>query len=110
MAASITIWGTIVTPLQFFGYGIALCGLVYYKLGAGKFLETFQRGQRSWSEFGNRSPALKRLLVFGLIIFIVFIGLGGFGYQQGYGADMKPENLADRLKEQVKEQMSRFGG
>lgn len=34
VGASILIWGTNVTSLQFFGYSIALGGLVYYKLGA----------------------------------------------------------------------------
>ncbi|CAG8950231.1 hypothetical protein HYFRA_00008469 [Hymenoscyphus fraxineus] len=33
VVASILIWATVITPIQFFGYSIALCGLVYY--GAG---------------------------------------------------------------------------
>lgn len=33
VVASILIWGTIITPLQFLGYSIALCGLVYYGVG-----------------------------------------------------------------------------
>jgi len=33
--ASMIIWGTQVTVLQFFGYGVAVCGLMYYKLLAG---------------------------------------------------------------------------
>lgn len=33
VVASILLWGTIITPLQFFGYSIALCGLVYYGVG-----------------------------------------------------------------------------
>ncbi|TGZ78575.1 duf250 domain protein membrane protein [Ascodesmis nigricans] len=36
---SIIYWGTTVTFLQFFGYAIALGGLVYYKLGAEKIIE-----------------------------------------------------------------------
>ncbi|CAG8972082.1 hypothetical protein HYALB_00004948 [Hymenoscyphus albidus] len=33
VVASILIWATIITPIQFFGYSIALCGLVYYGVG-----------------------------------------------------------------------------
>ena len=39
VVASIMIWGTAVTLLQFFGYSVALCGLVYYKLGAETIME-----------------------------------------------------------------------
>lgn len=33
VAASVVIWKTAITPLQFIGYGIACFGLVYYSLG-----------------------------------------------------------------------------
>jgi hypothetical protein len=33
VVASIIFWGTIITGLQFFGYAIALVGLVYYGVG-----------------------------------------------------------------------------
>lgn len=39
VGASILIWGTNVSGLQFFGYSIALGGLVYYKLGASGIKE-----------------------------------------------------------------------
>jgi hypothetical protein len=41
VAASIAIWGTHVTGLQFFGYSIALGGLVYYKLGVNGIKQMF---------------------------------------------------------------------
>lgn len=34
VGASILIWGTLVSGMQFAGYGIALLGLVYYGIGA----------------------------------------------------------------------------
>ena len=33
VAASVLIWGTIITLLQFLGYGIATAGLIYYGVG-----------------------------------------------------------------------------
>ena len=41
VAASILIWGTPISALQYFGYGLALCGLVYYKLGAATIKAQF---------------------------------------------------------------------
>ncbi|KAI5805225.1 DUF250 domain membrane protein [Geopyxis carbonaria] len=40
VAASILIWNTTVTALQFLGYAVALGGLVYYKLGRDKIRES----------------------------------------------------------------------
>ncbi|KAL9605336.1 MAG: hypothetical protein Q9179_001464 [Wetmoreana sp. 5 TL-2023] len=42
IAASMFIWGTVVTPIQFVGNGIALTGLVYYQLGAEKVRSIFE--------------------------------------------------------------------
>ena len=77
MAASMMIWGTEVTPLQFFGYGIALCGLVYYKLGAEQLKEHFGQCSRAWADFGSRRPALRKIIVFGVALLVLFILLGG---------------------------------
>lgn len=48
------IWGTIVTGLQFFGYSVALGGLVWYKLGAEKLKEHLGTLKLSFKE---RKPA-----------------------------------------------------
>ncbi|KAK7552570.1 triose-phosphate transporter family-domain-containing protein [Phyllosticta citricarpa] len=75
--ASMLIFRDPVSGLQAFGYSIALSGLVYYKLGAEKLKEYVGQGGRAWAEYGSRHPALRKLIVFGITIFIVFVLLGG---------------------------------
>ncbi|GAB1733515.1 hypothetical protein NU195Hw_g9281t1 [Hortaea werneckii] len=77
VAASMVIFRDPVSPLQGFGYTVALCGLVYYKLGADKMKEYAGHGQRAWADYGVRHPALRRALVFGLVLFTLFVLLGG---------------------------------
>ena len=77
VAASMAIWGTPVTPLQFFGYGIALSGLVYYKLGMEQIKGHMSQLGRSWSEFGVQRPAVRKLVVFVAILLTIFVLLGG---------------------------------
>jgi hypothetical protein len=71
------IWGTQVTPLQMFGYSIALGGLVYYKLGADKLKEYFREGGRVWADYGVRHPLLRKVIIFTGILLFVFLLLGG---------------------------------
>lgn len=68
-----------VSPLQFFGYSIALGGLVYYKLGADKLKEYASEGSRQWADYGNRSPIMRKLLTFAVIFITAIILLGGLG-------------------------------
>ena len=56
VVASMAIWGTQVSGLQFFGYSIALCGMVYYKLGAETLKNYAGEASRQWAEFGNSRP------------------------------------------------------
>lgn len=79
VAASMIIFRDPVSPLQFFGYSIALGGLVYYKLGAEQIKGYFGGGQRAWAEYGAKHPALRKLIIFGLVIFTIFLILGGLG-------------------------------
>ena len=60
-----------VSPLQAFGYSIALGGLVYYKLGGEKLKEHFGNAGRAWAEYGVHHPALRRVIV----AVSVFLGL-----------------------------------
>lgn len=85
--ASIMIWGTPVSALQYFGYGVALCGLVYFKLGGDTIKAQFSEGNRQWAEYGAKHPALRKVIVFGSILLTVFIILGGLGHNAGYSAD-----------------------
>lgn len=68
-----------VSGLQMFGYTIALGGLVYYKLGAENLKQYLGEGNRQWSEYGAKHPAMKKCLIFGGVIFVLFVVLGGVG-------------------------------
>ncbi|TAQ86231.1 hypothetical protein B7494_g5443 [Chlorociboria aeruginascens] len=85
--ASIAIWGTIITPLQCFGYSIALAGMLWYKLGAESIRGYLSEGGRQWAEFGSKRPALRKLVVIGVIISIIFLLIGRVGPQYGPGYD-----------------------
>ena len=71
VCASMMIWGNPVTALQFFGYGIALSGLLYYKLGADKISEQFAhlRGLG----FSTRSVTNRRLGIGAATLFAVMV-------------------------------------
>ncbi|KIW97472.1 uncharacterized protein Z519_01056 [Cladophialophora bantiana CBS 173.52] len=77
VAASMMIWGTPVTKTQFFGYSIALGGLLYYRLGAEQLKQYVGQAGRSWSEFGVQKPAMRKALIFALVLLTVFLLLGG---------------------------------
>ncbi|KAL1583773.1 hypothetical protein WHR41_07469 [Cladosporium halotolerans] len=80
VVASMMIFRDPVSPLQFFGYSIALGGLVYYKLGADKIKEHMGNGQRAWADYGVRHPAARKLIVIGLVLFTLILLLGGAGH------------------------------
>ncbi|KAK4212878.1 triose-phosphate transporter family-domain-containing protein [Rhypophila decipiens] len=77
VAASMMIWGTQVTGLQFFGYSIALGGMVYYKLGYEALRGYAGEAGRQWADFGNRKPILRRLSVITFVLFALFFVLNG---------------------------------
>lgn len=71
------IWGTQVSGTQFFGYSVALGGLLYYKLGAEQLKGYLSQAGRSWGEFGVHRPVARKLVVFGLVIVTILILVGG---------------------------------
>lgn len=75
--ASMLIWGTQVSGLQFFGYSIALAGMVYYKLGAETLVAYAGEAGRHWAEFGQTRPALRKLVVIGGAVTLIFLLFGG---------------------------------
>lgn len=77
VAASMLIWGTPISGLQFFGYFIALCGMVYYKLGYESLKGYAGEAGRHWGEFGNSRPVLRKVVVIVAGLFFVFILFGG---------------------------------
>jgi hypothetical protein len=81
--ASMIIFLDPVSPLQAFGYSIALAGLVYYKLGAEKIKGYIAEGQRSWQEYGTRAPVMRKVIIAGLALLAVFVLLGGLAPSAG---------------------------
>jgi hypothetical protein len=71
------IWGTPVSGLQFFGYSIALGGLMYYKLGGEQLRQYASSAGRSWTEFGTNKPATRKLVIIGGVVLGIFLLLGG---------------------------------
>lgn len=93
VAASMFIWQTPVTALQFFGYSVALGGLVWYKLGGDKMREYTAGASRAWTEYGNAKPAQRRFVVLGAAVLMFFLFVGslapnytndGYGRVKGY--------------------------
>lgn len=78
VVASMLIFRDPVSPLQFFGYSIALGGLVYYKLGADTLKEYAGAGGRAWADYGVRHPALRKIIVFGAVLFVILLVLSSF--------------------------------
>ena len=77
VAASMMIWGTPISPLQAFGYTIALGGMVYYKLGYDALKGYAGEAGRHWAEFGATRPVARKIVVLGGAVFIVFVLFGG---------------------------------
>jgi hypothetical protein len=71
------IWGTEVSGLQFFGYSIALGGMIYYKLGFEAIKGYAGEAGRQWTDFGNRQPVLRRLAIIALTLLAIFFVLNG---------------------------------
>lgn len=89
VAASMLIWGTEVTALQFFGYSIALGGMVYYKLGYEALKNYAGEAGRQWAEFGNSKPVLRKISIIVLVLFTILFLLGGLA--PSYAPDMVNE-------------------
>ncbi|KAL6860397.1 hypothetical protein ACO1O0_004425 [Amphichorda felina] len=98
--ASMMIWGTQVTGLQFFGYSIALGGMVYYKLGFEQLKGHIADANRSWAEFGVRKPVLRKLIIIVASAFLLFTLFGGLA--PTYAPEYDPRKLAN-------EASTRFG-
>jgi len=80
------IFGDPVSPLQAFGYSIALGGLVYYKLGAEKLKGHIADGQRAWAEYGARSPVMRKVIIAGSGLLLLFVLFGGLAPSQSMTA------------------------
>ena len=92
VCASMMIWGTQVSRLQFFGYSIALLGMVYYKLGFEQLRGYIGEANRQWAEFGVRKPILRKLSIIVVSAFLIFTLFGGLA--PSYAPEYDPSKLA----------------
>jgi hypothetical protein len=73
VVASMVIFGDPVTGQQYFGYGIALAGLTYYKLGAEK-VNTMVTDARLYVNDARRNrPATVKLVILCTVLGLVTI-------------------------------------
>ncbi|KAF3384712.1 putative sugar phosphate/phosphate translocator [Penicillium rolfsii] len=75
VCASMMIFRDPVTPQQFFGYSIALAGLVYYKLGAEKLQALSTDVRLQVGEYRRANPAKAKGIVAGVAATIVLLVL-----------------------------------
>jgi hypothetical protein len=99
VVASILIWGTMISGLQVFGYSIALAGMLWFRLGPAKIKELFSDFGRKWAEFGANRPALRKLVILGLVVATFFVLVNGIG-PKNYG-EYIPKSYLDAAKNAV---------
>ena len=75
VCASMMIFRDPVTPLQFFGYSIALAGLCYYKLGAEKIQALATDVRLQVGEYRRSNPAKAKGIMIGAALTIVLLVL-----------------------------------
>lgn len=75
VVASMVIFRDPVTAQQFFGYSIALAGLVYYRLGAEKMQSLAKDVRLQLGNFRHQNPARTKILANVAILAIVVFGL-----------------------------------
>ncbi|KAJ5370664.1 sugar phosphate/phosphate translocator [Penicillium cataractarum] len=75
VCASMMIFHDPVTPQQFFGYSIALAGLVYYKLGAEKLQALTTDVRLQVGEYRRANPAQAKGIAVGVVATIVLLVL-----------------------------------
>ncbi|GAP86326.2 putative DMT family organic anion transporter [Rosellinia necatrix] len=74
VVASMAIFGDPVTLQQYFGYSIALAGLVYYKLGADKLQQMTTDAKLTINEVRRSNPAGFKLgVICGGLFFVAFV-------------------------------------
>ncbi|KAJ5811946.1 hypothetical protein N7474_008247 [Penicillium riverlandense] len=80
VCASMIIFRDPVTLQQFFGYSIALAGLVYYKLGAEKMQSLATDVRLHVGEYQRSNPARAKVIAIGgVLAFVLLIIYGGSG-------------------------------
>lgn len=75
VCASMMIFRDPVTAQQFFGYSIALAGLVYYKLGAEKIQTLATDVRLQVGEYRRSNPAQAKAIVAGVAVTVILLVL-----------------------------------
>ncbi|KAL9043833.1 MAG: hypothetical protein Q9214_002992 [Letrouitia sp. 1 TL-2023] len=81
IGASIVVWGTVVTPMQVFGNGMAMSGLVYYKVGAAKLHAALLKPV---SKTVAKAPRAIKAAAF-TVLACLLVGLAGTGFVAARG-------------------------
>ncbi|CZT16311.1 related to glucose-6-phosphate/phosphate and phosphoenolpyruvate/phosphate antiporter [Ramularia collo-cygni] len=79
VVASMVIFLDPVSPLQFFGYSIALGGLVWYKLGADGVKNGLRDAQVTFGNMRQENPTRANALIGGAIFLVLVLGYFIFG-------------------------------
>lgn len=87
--ASVLIWKTSITFMQFVGYSVALFGLVIYSTGWEQLKTSgqgaFAKVRGVWNsqtlDEGRLSPLVRRAIFFALLVFITLLLVIGFAYK-----------------------------
>lgn len=71
--ASILLFGTIITPLQWLGYSIATLGLIYYSLGWEGCKQLYENGQTYWEMRGDKLRGKNLTMVIGVAAVVIVL-------------------------------------
>ena len=71
--ASMSIFGDPVTPTQYFGYSIALGGLMYYKLGGEKLKQIGTDTRLTVGSFQRENPVAAKVILVCVVLGILFM-------------------------------------
>lgn len=92
--ASMLIFRDPVTGQQFFGYSIALAGLVYYKLGAEKIQNIATDARLHIAQYRQNNPARAKLVGIAAVLTLVVLALWVW-------APASPSGYAEYVKSQA---------
>lgn len=103
IVASVFIWNTSISGLQFLGYAVALGGLVVYSTGIEQlknaFFNTGTWARNVWNspnlEEGRLSPRVRRALIMGLAALISAMLVAGYFYGGAIGISFGAQTAAE---------------
>lgn len=102
VVASVIIWGSVITGLQFIGYGIATAGLIYYGVGyegiqtyygvAQTYANKLWEGKSDTSTT-PQSPLLRKAVIISVFVFILILLAVGVTMKTQQGTQFAAESL-----------------